>query len=170
MRLLVIIPPLQSTSRREGLSCNNCLTQTTTLWRRTPEGGTVCNACGLYQKLHNVRSLSVVLSYTLTLHQAPRPITMKKEMIQTRNRKMNKKMILKNELSEEDSPDWTNNEDWLKSYNLSRAMEQLRREKENTEAGDELEEELDQYSSHSNDDRVYQGDENESSPALSENK
>ena len=95
---------------------------------------------------------------------------MKKEMIQTRNRKMNKKMILKNELSEEDSPDWTNNEDWLKSYNLSRAMEQLRREKDNTEAGDELEEELDQYSSHSNDDRVYQGDENESSPALSENK
>ena len=44
----------QSTSRREGLSCNNCMTQTTTLWRRTSEGGTVCNACGLYQKLHNV--------------------------------------------------------------------------------------------------------------------
>ena len=83
---------------------------------------------------------------------------------------MNKKMILKNELSEEDSPDWSNNEDWLKSYNLSRAMEQLRQEKDNTEAGDELEEELDQYSSHSNDDRVYQGGENESSAALSENK
>ena len=95
---------------------------------------------------------------------------MKKEMIQTRNRKMNKKLILKNELSEEDSPDWTNNEDWLKSYNLSRAMEQLRQEKDNTEAGEELEEELDQYSSHSNDDRVYQGEENESSAALSENK
>ena len=94
-------------------------------------------------------------------------MTMKKELIQTRNRKMNKKMIVKHEELEED---WTNNEDWLKSYNLSRAMEQLRREKENTEAGDELEEELDQYSSHSNDDRVYQGDENESSPALSENK
>ena len=44
----------QSTTRREGLSCNNCYTQTTTLWRRTAEGGTVCNACGLYQKLHNV--------------------------------------------------------------------------------------------------------------------
>ena len=88
------------------------------------------------------------------------------------NRKMNKKMILKNELSEEDSPDWSNNEDWLKSYNLSRAMDQLRQEKENaeTEAGDDLEEELDEYSSHSNDDRVYQGDENESSAALSENK
>merc|ERR1719357_1862704 len=90
-----------STSRREGLSCNNCLTQTTTLWRRTSEGGTVCNACGLYQKLHN----------------APRPIAMKKEMIQTRHRKMNKKMIVKHEALEED---WTNNEDWLKSYTLTR--------------------------------------------------
>jgi len=93
-----------STSRREGLSCNNCYTQTTTLWRRTAEGGTVCNACGLYQKLHN----------------APRPITMKKEMIQTRNRKMNKKMIMKHEMIEDD---WTNNDEWLKSYNLSKVLE-----------------------------------------------
>ena len=83
---------------------------------------------------------------------------------------MNKKMILKNELSEEDSPDWSNNEDWLKSYNLSRAMEQLRQDKDNTEAGDELEEELDHYSTNSNDERVYQGEENESSAALSESK
>ena len=83
---------------------------------------------------------------------------------------MNKKMILKNELSEEDSPDWSNNEDWLKSYNLSRAMEQLRQDKDNTEAGEELEEELDQYSTNSNDERVYQGEENESSAALSESK
>ena len=89
---------------------------------------------------------------------------MKKEMIQTRNRKMNKKMILKNELTEED---WTNNDDWLKSYNLSRAMEQLRQD--TAETGDDLEEELDEYSSNSNDDRVYPVDENESS-ALSESK
>ena len=90
---------------------------------------------------------------------------MKKEMIQTRNRKMNKKMILKNELSEED---WTNNDDWLKSYNLSRAMEQLRQD--TVETGDDLEEELDEYSSNSNDDRVYPAaDENESN-ALSESK
>ena len=44
---------------------------------------------------------------------------MKKEMIQTRNRKMNKKMIMKNEIIPEE--DWTNNDDWLKSYNLTRA-------------------------------------------------
>ena len=41
-------------------------------------------------------------------------------MIQTRNRKMNKKMIMKHEALEDD---WTNNDDWLKSYNLNRAAE-----------------------------------------------
>ena len=42
---------------------------------------------------------------------------MKKELIQTRNRKMNKKMIVKHEELEED---WTNNEEWLKSYTVRR--------------------------------------------------
>lgn len=43
-----------STARRQGMSCSNCHTQTTTLWRRNNEGDPVCNACGLYFKLHNV--------------------------------------------------------------------------------------------------------------------
>jgi len=133
-----------STSRREGLSCNNCLTQTTTLWRRTSEGGTVCNACGLYQKLHNT----------------PRPITMKKEMIQTRNRKMNKKMIIKHETLEED---WTNNDDWLKSYNYNRntetdpdnlAIESKEAENVDDSSLDDLEEELDEYTQLSGDDKM----------------
>ena len=46
--------PSQSTSRREGTACANCETTNTTLWRRIPTGETVCNACGLYHKLHNV--------------------------------------------------------------------------------------------------------------------
>ncbi|XP_015451138.1 transcription factor GATA-6 [Pteropus alecto] len=58
-------------SRRLGLSCANCRTTTTTLWRRNAEGEPVCNACGLYMKLHGV----------------PRPLAMKKEGIQTRKRK-----------------------------------------------------------------------------------
>ncbi|KAG8571084.1 hypothetical protein GDO81_011519 [Engystomops pustulosus] len=58
-------------SRRIGLSCANCHTTTTTLWRRNTEGEPVCNACGLYMKLHGV----------------PRPLAMKKEGIQTRKRK-----------------------------------------------------------------------------------
>ncbi|XP_032206013.1 transcription factor GATA-5 isoform X2 [Mustela erminea] len=60
-----------SSSRRAGLCCTNCRTTTTTLWRRNADGEPVCNACGLYMKLHGV----------------PRPLAMKKESIQTRKRK-----------------------------------------------------------------------------------
>ena len=65
---------------------------------------------------------------------------MKKEMIQTRNRKMNKKMIMKNEIIPEE--DWTNNDDWLKSYNLTRAtlLEQREREQLEERGEEDLEE------------------------------
>ncbi|XP_077956662.1 transcription factor GATA-3 isoform X4 [Gasterosteus aculeatus] len=43
-----------SAARRAGTSCANCQTTTTTLWRRNANGDPVCNACGLYYKLHNV--------------------------------------------------------------------------------------------------------------------
>ncbi|XP_029351179.1 transcription factor GATA-3 isoform X2 [Echeneis naucrates] len=66
---------VQSAARRAGTSCANCQTTTTTLWRRNANGDPVCNACGLYFKLHNIN----------------RPLTMKKEGIQTRNRKMSSK-------------------------------------------------------------------------------
>uniref|UniRef100_A0A182XG59 GATA-type domain-containing protein n=1 Tax=Anopheles quadriannulatus TaxID=34691 RepID=A0A182XG59_ANOQN len=45
---------LQSAARRAGTSCANCKTTTTTLWRRNQGGEPVCNACGLYYKLHNI--------------------------------------------------------------------------------------------------------------------
>ncbi|XP_057333178.1 box A-binding factor-like isoform X2 [Microplitis mediator] len=60
-----------SASRRVGLSCSNCQTTVTSLWRRNTCGEPVCNACGLYYKLHNVN----------------RPLAMKKDNIQTRKRK-----------------------------------------------------------------------------------
>ena len=47
---------LKTTSPREGTICANCKTTTTTLWRRNNNGEPVCNACGLYHKLHNVSS------------------------------------------------------------------------------------------------------------------
>ncbi|KAK9503596.1 hypothetical protein O3M35_010124 [Rhynocoris fuscipes] len=58
-------------NRRAGVSCANCHTTTTTLWRRNNTGEPVCNACGLYYKLHGVN----------------RPLAMKKDGIQTRKRK-----------------------------------------------------------------------------------
>ncbi|XP_035217705.1 transcription factor GATA-5-like [Stegodyphus dumicola] len=60
-----------TTSRRAGMTCSNCSTTDTTLWRRNTQGEPVCNACGLYYKLHQVN----------------RPITMRKDSIQTRKRK-----------------------------------------------------------------------------------
>ncbi|XP_015789510.1 GATA-binding factor 6-B isoform X1 [Tetranychus urticae] len=60
-----------SKSHRTGRKCANCGTSVTSLWRCNSKGESVCNACGLYFKLHNV----------------PRPLTMKKDTIQTRRRK-----------------------------------------------------------------------------------
>ena len=68
---------------------------------------------------------------------------MKKEMIQTRNRKMNKKMIMKNEIIPEE--DWTNNDDWLKSYNLTRATLLEQRDREHLE--ERVEEDLEEDAS-----------------------
>lgn len=33
---------------------SNCRTTQTPLWRRSPNGSTICNACGLYQKARNI--------------------------------------------------------------------------------------------------------------------
>lgn len=51
-------------------SCTNCHTQTTPLWRRNPQGQPLCNACGLFLKLHGV----------------VRPLSLKTDVIKKRNR------------------------------------------------------------------------------------
>ncbi|CAG4980172.1 unnamed protein product [Colias eurytheme] len=56
---------------RVELSCTNCGTHTTTIWRRDARGEMVCNACGLYYKLHGV----------------PRPTAMRRDTIHTRRRR-----------------------------------------------------------------------------------
>ncbi|GAN01269.1 hypothetical protein MAM1_0006c00701 [Mucor ambiguus] len=50
--------------------CYNCDTTTTPLWRRDDDGNNICNACGLYYKLHNVH----------------RPLSMKRTIIHRRKR------------------------------------------------------------------------------------
>ncbi|XP_046875065.1 LOW QUALITY PROTEIN: zinc finger transcription factor Trps1 [Hypomesus transpacificus] len=47
--------------RGSGVFCANCLTTKTSLWRKNASGGYVCNACGLYQKLHSTpRPLNII--------------------------------------------------------------------------------------------------------------
>ncbi|KAG0302341.1 putative electron transfer flavoprotein subunit [Dissophora globulifera] len=60
----------QHQANRQNLVCANCRTTTTPLWRRDSSGNTICNACGLYFKLHNVH----------------RPVTMKRAVIKRRKR------------------------------------------------------------------------------------
>uniref|UniRef100_A0AC34GTE4 GATA-type domain-containing protein n=1 Tax=Panagrolaimus sp. ES5 TaxID=591445 RepID=A0AC34GTE4_9BILA len=53
--------------------CANCFTTKTTAWRRDQEGKLVCNACGLYFRLHKTN----------------RPVHMRKDVIQQRFRRKN---------------------------------------------------------------------------------
>ncbi|KAI7886807.1 hypothetical protein K492DRAFT_176031 [Lichtheimia hyalospora FSU 10163] len=57
-------------SFKTNILCYNCGTTTTPLWRRDEDGRTICNACGLYYKLHHTN----------------RPITMKNTVIKRRKR------------------------------------------------------------------------------------
>ena len=63
--------PQQNNATQKDMSCTNCGTTTTTIWRRNIRGEMVCNACGLYFKLHGVN----------------RPHTMRRDTIHTRRRR-----------------------------------------------------------------------------------
>ncbi|CAK9436178.1 uncharacterized protein LODBEIA_P07360 [Lodderomyces beijingensis] len=46
--------PSNSTTIKKILQCTNCETKTTPLWRKSNTGDLLCNACGLFYKLHGV--------------------------------------------------------------------------------------------------------------------
>lgn len=60
----------KATFPQDRTRCSNCDTTTTPLWRRNPEGQPLCNACGLFYKLHGV----------------VRPLSLKSDGIKKRNR------------------------------------------------------------------------------------
>ncbi|KAI8876585.1 glucocorticoid receptor-like (DNA-binding domain) [Backusella circina FSU 941] len=81
--------PVNSASKEEEKEeqnnniCSNCATTTTPLWRRDNEGLPLCNACGLYLKLHNEK----------------RPLSMKTNTVKKRQRTdSNERYLEKNSL------------------------------------------------------------------------
>jgi GATA-binding protein len=64
------IAGLASTNEFSQPTCTNCGTSTTPLWRRDAIGAVLCNACGLFLKLH----------------KRSRPISLKTDVIKSRNR------------------------------------------------------------------------------------
>ncbi|ORZ40219.1 hypothetical protein BCR44DRAFT_1386143, partial [Catenaria anguillulae PL171] len=59
-----------SKRNQQQFVCSNCSTTTTPLWRRSEAGEPLCNACGLY----------------LRLHGSERPVEMRNDVIKKRNR------------------------------------------------------------------------------------
>ncbi|ORE02811.1 hypothetical protein BCV72DRAFT_244893 [Rhizopus microsporus var. microsporus] len=60
----------KSDQQEQITRCSNCQTTTTPLWRRDPQGLPLCNACGLFYKLHG----------------SVRPLSLKTDVIKKRNR------------------------------------------------------------------------------------
>jgi hypothetical protein len=56
--------------KRALISCSNCSTNNTSLWRRDNDGLPVCNACGLFMRLHGI----------------PRPLSLKTDVVKKRKR------------------------------------------------------------------------------------
>lgn len=71
------------------IQCTNCSTTNTPLWRRNSQGHALCNACGLFLKLHGV----------------VRPLSLKTDVIKKRNRGAKlKKSSIKKKRSKRSSP------------------------------------------------------------------
>lgn len=64
-----LTPPLVDDRVENRTECFNCQTTKTPLWRRDANGNTLCNACGLFQKLHGTM----------------RPLSLKTDVIKKRN-------------------------------------------------------------------------------------
>ncbi|XP_043544936.1 zinc finger transcription factor Trps1 isoform X1 [Chiloscyllium plagiosum] len=106
--------------RGSGVFCANCLTTKTSLWRKNANGGYVCNACGLYQKLHST----------------PRPLNIIKQsngeqIIRRRTRKrLNPEVLQPEQVNKQQR---VSNEEQLNDSSLERKTEELSSEGQHRE-------------------------------------
>lgn len=75
-------PTLDMDNGGRPTECSNCRTQNTPLWRKDPHGNTLCNACGLFYKLHGTT----------------RPLSLKTDVIKKRLSRRSTSSILRHAL------------------------------------------------------------------------
>lgn len=68
-------PQLPDETQQLGQVCSNCGTTRTPLWRRSPQGNVICNACGLYQKTRNAPRPNNFKRTGTPKQKSPRPRT-----------------------------------------------------------------------------------------------
>lgn len=105
--------PVLNQAMQATLMCANCRTTHTPLWRKDEEGNTICNACGLYYKLHGTH----------------RPVSMKRSLIRRRKRIIVSNLDNEQEEEEEYELDSSSDNEQENEGNETRGKEETKKGK-----------------------------------------
>ncbi|CEP19351.1 hypothetical protein [Parasitella parasitica] len=82
-----ILMDIANNKHDENIICANCQATTTPLWRRDATGKTICNACGLYYKLHHVHRPATMMR-TVIKRRKRCPSSDKQQHLQQKHQKL----------------------------------------------------------------------------------